>query len=317
MVLLMCIIFISGCGNEEKKYLELADGCFVEGKYDYAIYNYLMALEINRENEAAYKNLIDSYIGQERYRDALACLEEAEQMFGEKALSSQRENLEELRAKLEPEPTPSPTATPIPEETPAPTVTDVPVEPTKAPELTEAPEPTEAPQPTATPVPEYTFSEVNKEMYVTGDVNVRKLPSTAGAKVGVLEKGTKVDVLRRCNENGWCEFEYEGSLRYASGRYLSAEKPTSEESTPEEPSDTSQAPETSQPEELSKTGCGHEDMKMYLVDEATCTTDGLIIYVCNVCKSTGRDVLSASGHLYNENDICAVCGEWLEKTEEE
>ena len=210
---------MSGCGSESEKHMELANEYFANGQYDYAAYNYVRSLDLERENETAYLNLIDSYIALGKLDKAMDYLEEAELMFGARAVEDKREILEGMM----PEPTPkkeepAPTEVPVVEETPMPDVT---VEPTDAPVI----EPTEVPESTVTSAPEYTFTDIDATMYVTADVNVRTLPSTDGKKVGSLSKDTKIDVLRQCNETGWYEFEYDGELRYASSKYFSTEKP--------------------------------------------------------------------------------------------
>lgn len=295
IVLLMVLGMLSGC-SKEKEYMELADQYFAEGKYDYAVYNYLKVLETDRENQDAYMKLIDSYIEQERYDDAMNYLEEAELMFGARNVDEKREILEELIAETAPkkEENPAPTATEVPDvkETPMPEVTMLPTEiPTAVPTAA----PTELAQPTSAPAVKYTFTKVDATMYVKSDVNVRTLPSTDGKKVGRLNKNDEVDVLRRCNETGWYEFLYEGELRYSSGNYFSADKPVKEEST-----NSFQA------------GCSHQDMKMSIIQNTTCITDGLVEYRCNVCDSVAQETQKAFGHLFDEDGVCVVCGEGMD-----
>jgi len=207
-------LLLGGCGSESDKYLETANSYFAEGKYDYAGYNYIRVLELDRSNEEAYFGVIDSFIAQERYDDALDYLENAEMMFGTSVLADRREILEEKLEKKDTnkatEVISSPTTNPTPE------VTEPPVE------LTSIPEPTYSLE------LEYTFSDIDAPMYVTADVNVRDLPSVDGNKVGILKKDLKIDVLRQCNETGWYEFIYNGELRYVSSKYLSMETSTYE-----------------------------------------------------------------------------------------
>lgn len=71
----------------------------------------------------------------------------------------------------------------------------------------------------------YTYTDMNKTMYVVSSVNVRNLPSTEGTKVGSLSKGTQVLVTGQCNETGWYRFEFDGSSAYVSNSYLSENEP--------------------------------------------------------------------------------------------
>lgn len=80
-------------------------------------------------------------------------------------------------------------------------------------------------------ISKYTFTEMNKTMYVTGTVNVRNLPSKDGEKVGSLSKGTQVIVTGKCNETGWYRFDFDGASAYVSSSYLSENKPTGSGST--------------------------------------------------------------------------------------
>ena len=43
--------------------------------------------------------------------------------------------------------------------------------------------------------------------------------------------------------------------------------------------------------------------------EATCTEDGYVSYVCNVCGQTYVEIIYAQGHAYDSNGTCGVCGE--------
>lgn len=300
IVLGMVLCMFAGCSSEEKEHMKLADQYFAEGKYDYAVYNYLKVLETDRENQDAYMKLIDSYMEQERYEDAMNYLEEAELMFGARSVDEKRETLEALIAADMPkkEENPAPTVTEVPEvkETPMPEATMSPTEvPTEIPTTIPTAAPTELAKPTSAPAVKYTFTKVDATMYVKADVNVRTLPSTAGKKVGKLKKNDEVDVLRRCNETGWYEFLYEGELRYSSGNYFSADKPAKEEST-----------------NGFQAGCSHQDMKMSIIQNTTCVTDGLVEYRCNVCDSVAQETQKAFGHLFDENGVCVVCGEIMD-----
>ena len=113
----VCIMLLSGCSSESEKYMKQADKYFVDGQYDYAAYNYVRVLEIDRSNEKAYMNLIDSYIAQEKVDKALKYIEEAEGMFGAQSLENKRESLERLIEKEKSKPTPTPTQVPTSEST--------------------------------------------------------------------------------------------------------------------------------------------------------------------------------------------------------
>ena len=94
MLFLLCIMLLSGCGNESEKYMKLADQYFANGQYDYAAYNYVRVLETDRNNEKACMNLIDSYIEQGKVNKALDYIEDAEVMFGVQSVSNKRKIVE-------------------------------------------------------------------------------------------------------------------------------------------------------------------------------------------------------------------------------
>lgn len=52
----------------------------------------------------------------------------------------------------------------------------------------------------------------------TANLNMRKGPSTQYRSIGILRKGTKVDVLRE--ENGWFEVKWNKKTFWLSGMYL-------------------------------------------------------------------------------------------------
>lgn len=118
-----------------------------------------------------------------------------------------------------PESTPAPAATPAP--TAAPTAAPTPV-------VTEAPVATKAPSSGTT---KYTYTDMDINMYATGDVNVRDLPSTGGDKLGGLDKDEKVHVTGQCNQTGWYRIEYNGSVAYVSDKYLTPTIPEGMEET--------------------------------------------------------------------------------------
>ena len=115
-------------------------------------------------------------------------------------------------------PTPEPTATPTPEPTATPTP-----EPTATP--TPSPKPTNTPTPTPSPTPAYTYTDMQKDMYVEKSVNVRSLPSTNGKKLGTLEVDEKVTVTGKCNEVNWYRILYKGETAYVSASYLTEQNP--------------------------------------------------------------------------------------------
>lgn len=63
-------------------------------------------------------------------------------------------------------------------------------------------------------------AEVKADAVVTGDVNLRSAPSTQGARLGVLPRGTQVALLG-CMQ-GWCEVASGAARGWASARYLHA-----------------------------------------------------------------------------------------------
>ncbi len=120
--------------------------------------------------------------------------------------------------------TPSGSPTNTPALTEGLTATDTPAPtPSTVPQETLPPTPTFTP----TPTPRFTFTEMEKEMYTTADLNVRNLPSTEGEKFDVLKAWTKVTVLGQCNETQWYRILLEnGKKGYVSGKYLADSKPT-------------------------------------------------------------------------------------------
>lgn len=91
---------------------------------------------------------------------------------------------------------------------------------------------------TGTEPGEYTFTELDKTMWATTGVNVRRLPGTDGEKLGVLAQGQEVKVTGKCNENGWWRVEYNGAIGYVSGSYLSDNKEVNNTPVPGEPNAT-------------------------------------------------------------------------------
>lgn len=74
-------------------------------------------------------------------------------------------------------------------------------------------------------VSSYTYSDLNKTMYASAEVNVRDLPTTDGNKLGELSKAQEIVVTGQCNETGWYRIEYNGVVAYVSNGYLVDTKP--------------------------------------------------------------------------------------------
>lgn len=74
-----------------------------------------------------------------------------------------------------------------------------------------------APQVTA---PSYTYSELSEQKYVSTSLNVRELPSTDGAVIGVLNANDKITITGKCNETGWYRINYNNTSGYISEKYV-------------------------------------------------------------------------------------------------
>ena len=74
----------------------------------------------------------------------------------------------------------------------------------------------------------YTYSDLDKTMYVKSSVNVRTLPSTDGEKIGGLSTGQQVVVTGQCNETKWYRIVYKDQIAYVSNSYLVNDKPVEE-----------------------------------------------------------------------------------------
>lgn len=109
--------------------------------------------------------------------------------------------------------------------------------------------PQETPEPPVEEKPKYTFTDLNKTMYASSDVNVRDLPSTDGSKVGGLSKGQAVTVTGQCNETKWYRITLNDSVAYVSNNYLTDTKP--QEETPAPPSSENTTPSNPAPSEPS------------------------------------------------------------------
>ncbi len=70
----------------------------------------------------------------------------------------------------------------------------------------------------------YTFTDLDKTMWTTSNLNVRDLPDTEGEKLGQLTLGQDVHVTGQCKETNWYRIEYNGGAGYVSNEYLSDEK---------------------------------------------------------------------------------------------
>jgi len=134
--------------------------------------------------------------------------------------------------------TPSEAPTEAPQETLTLTPTNIPTPETTAtstptPEPTK--EPTKEPTPTATDVPkqEYTYTGMGfKEYWTTANLNMRTLPNKSGEVIDLAPKGSKVIVIRKCNETGWYEVEYNGKTGFMSNDYLTDKAPAAPTATP-------------------------------------------------------------------------------------
>ncbi len=68
-----------------------------------------------------------------------------------------------------------------------------------------------------------------KVVYTTANLNVRDKASTSGKKLGVLKKGTAVEVIEL--KNGWYTIKYNGKTGYISAKYTTEVKPGTEKPT--------------------------------------------------------------------------------------
>ena len=68
-----------------------------------------------------------------------------------------------------------------------------------------------------------------KVVYTTANLNVRDKASTDGKKLGVLKKGTAVEVIEL--KNGWYTIKYNGKTGYISAKYTTEVKPGTEKPT--------------------------------------------------------------------------------------
>lgn len=105
----------------------------------------------------------------------------------------------------------------------------------KAKQATPDPTPTPEPEPTPTPEPEKptepTFTDTNKIMYSTGNINLRASWSTSSSATSI-EKGTELNVTGTSTEkiNGyvWYRVSYNGQTKYVASSLLTSTKPEEE-----------------------------------------------------------------------------------------
>lgn len=105
----------------------------------------------------------------------------------------------------------------------------------KAKQTTPDPTPTPEPEPTPTPEPERptepTFTDTNKTMYSTGNINLRTSWSTSSSATSI-EKGTELTVTGTSKEkvNGyvWYRVSYNGQTKYVASSLLTSTKPEEE-----------------------------------------------------------------------------------------
>ena len=105
----------------------------------------------------------------------------------------------------------------------------------KAKQTTPDPTPTPEPEPTPTPEPEKptepTFTDTNKTMYSTGNINLRASWSTSSSATSI-EKGTELNVTGTSTEkiNGyvWYRVSYNGQTKYVASSLLTSTKPAEE-----------------------------------------------------------------------------------------
>ena len=70
----------------------------------------------------------------------------------------------------------------------------------------------------------FTYTELEKVMYVKSSVNVRSGPDSGFEKIGSLSQNDEVKVTGQCNETNWYRIIYNEAEAYVSDNYLSDEK---------------------------------------------------------------------------------------------
>lgn len=118
---------------------------------------------------------------------------------------------------------PETTTDPTPESTEAPS-TEVTTESATETATTEVITEPATEAPTTEPAPQYTYTDMTATMYAQQAVNVRDLPDTSGNKLGGLSINDEVAITGQCNETGWYQFEYNGSVAYVSNNYVGENK---------------------------------------------------------------------------------------------
>lgn len=71
----------------------------------------------------------------------------------------------------------------------------------------------------------YTYTELDRVMYITKTTNARSLPSKDGKKKEELRETKAVKVTGKCNETGWYRIIYNNAERYVDGSCISATRP--------------------------------------------------------------------------------------------
>lgn len=105
----------------------------------------------------------------------------------------------------------------------------------KAKQTTPTPTPEPEPEPTPTPEPEKptepSFTDTNKTMYSTGNINLRSSWSTSSSATSI-EKGTELNITGTSTEkiNGyvWYRVSYNGQTKYVASSLLTSTKPEEE-----------------------------------------------------------------------------------------
>lgn len=75
---------------------------------------------------------------------------------------------------------------------------------------------------------EYTYTDVDKTMYVKKEANVQNVPNEDGEAIGSLAEVQEVHVTGKCNEAYFYRIAYEEVIGYVSGHDLTDEKPVQE-----------------------------------------------------------------------------------------
>ena len=123
------------------------------------------------------------------------------------------------------------------------TVKAKPQEPEEKPTNTQTPETTTKPEtqkPTTPTVVEPKFTDANKTMYATGDINLRASWSTSSTATSI-EKGTELKITGTSTEkvNGyvWYRVSYNGVTKYVASNLLTSNKPEENKIEEEKKSD--------------------------------------------------------------------------------